>query len=341
MNALTHRDQQWSLSSVLLELTYRCNWDCFFCYNDIDLKGKALSKAQYEELLDDLARMQVLTLTLSGGEPLAHPHFFDIGGRARDLGFVVRVKSNGHALRGAMVRRLRDEVDPFIVDVSIHGTTAEVHDRQTRVPGSFDRLLENIVEMKAEGIRVKANFPLTSWNEHQIDDVFPLAERLGVRAQIDPTITKRDNGDTTPLRIRPSAAAIARLEEIVPKTETQAMADDYSGPNCGAGISSVTIDPFGTVYPCVQWRAAVGNLHQRRISEMWSEPSTELLDIRDENFEVAAEVKRRLPTGSGLQFCPGSALLESGQATGSYEAFDYRLQLERGKTNSTALPIVD
>jgi hypothetical protein len=52
----------------------------------------------------------VLNLTLSGGEPLAHPDFFLLGSRARELGFVVRVKSNGHALRGAALRRLRDKV---------------------------------------------------------------------------------------------------------------------------------------------------------------------------------------------------------------------------------------
>ena len=46
----------------------------------------------------------MLNLTLSGGEPLAHPDFFLLGSRARELGFVVRVKSNGHALRGAALR---------------------------------------------------------------------------------------------------------------------------------------------------------------------------------------------------------------------------------------------
>ena len=37
------------LFSVLVELTYRCNLDCSFCYNDTSLKGTALSKEQYFE----------------------------------------------------------------------------------------------------------------------------------------------------------------------------------------------------------------------------------------------------------------------------------------------------
>ncbi|HEX8155397.1 MAG TPA: radical SAM protein, partial [Thermoanaerobaculia bacterium] len=88
--------RSWSenrLMSVLLELTYRCNLDCFFCYNDLGLRGKPLAFAQYETLLRELAAMNVMTVVLSGGEPLAHPDFFRIGALARELGFVVRIKS--------------------------------------------------------------------------------------------------------------------------------------------------------------------------------------------------------------------------------------------------------
>ncbi len=60
------------LFSALLELTYRCNLNCFFCYNDLDLKGVPLSKKEYFRFLEDLQDMQVLNLSLSGGEPLAH-----------------------------------------------------------------------------------------------------------------------------------------------------------------------------------------------------------------------------------------------------------------------------
>ena len=78
------------LFSVLVELTYRCNLDCFFCYNDLGLKGEPLSRAQYYRLFDELRDLQVLHLTLSGGEPLAHPDFLALGARARELGFAVR-----------------------------------------------------------------------------------------------------------------------------------------------------------------------------------------------------------------------------------------------------------
>lgn len=133
------------LFSALIELTYRCNLDCFFCYNDTSLSGQPLTFDEYCALFDDLRGMGTLNLTFSGGEPFAHPRFFDLGAKARDMGFVVRVKTNGHALRGRLLQRLVEEVDPFHLDVSLHGATAATHDRQTRVTGSFDQLQANLM----------------------------------------------------------------------------------------------------------------------------------------------------------------------------------------------------
>ncbi len=159
--------------------------------------------------------MGVLNLTFSGGEPLANKDFFAIAGRARELGFVIRIKSNGHALRGAVARRLREEVDPYIVEVSLHGASAAVHDRQTRVQGSFERLLSNLQELRDLGIRLKVNSTLTRYNEHELDDMFAICDELGAQFQVDPEVKPRDNGDRTPIALMASAAPKARLGELL------------------------------------------------------------------------------------------------------------------------------
>ena len=195
------------LFSVLVELTYRCNLDCFFCYNDVGAAGRAaLAATHYFRLFAELRELEVLNLTLSGGEPLAHPDFLALGARARELGFAVRIKSNGHALRGELARRVRDEVDPFLIEVSLHGATAATHDRQTRVAGSFERLLANLAELRALGLRVKLNSTLTAWNEGEIAGMFALADALGLPLQVDPEVTPRDDGGREPLAGRRLAA---------------------------------------------------------------------------------------------------------------------------------------
>lgn len=317
--------RSWSdnrLFAVLIELTYRCNLDCFFCYNDLGLRGRPLTFEQYETFLRDLAAMNVLNVTLSGGEPLAHPEFFRIGALARDLGFVVRVKSNGHALRGDLARRLREEVDPFVVEVSLHGANAATHDRQTRVAGSFVRLIENLHQMLALGLRVKINSTLTSWNESETAEMYALCDSIGLPLRFDMQVSPRDDGNRTPLDVSPSREGVRHLLQV--ENERYARFSTPAGPgvvpaaaqplpekHCGAGSSGIAIDPYGNLYPCVQWRRAVANLHDVRIADIWESGFDQ---IRRETVEAAGVVAAH-PHGRLLNFCPGLAEVLTGSST--------------------------
>lgn len=326
------------LLSALIELTYRCNLNCFFCYNDPNLKGVPLSTEQYVQFFKDLRELGTLNLTFSGGEPLARADFFTLGRQARELGFVVRVKSNGHALNGRLARRLKEEVDPFILDISLHGACAETHDRQTRVPGSFRKLLANLGELRALGLRVQLNSPLTAWNEMDLEALFALADEWNLPIKIDPQITPRDDGDLGPLQVAASRAGVARLLELqqqrhhqrqtAPSAEHTAEANTKppTTKHCGAGSSTVTVDPFGNVYPCVQWRRQVGNLHQQSIQAIWRH-SAPLNEVR----QLAGDVKQAMSQYStqAFGFCPGLAEQEAGAATHLYPAARLLLELRQ------------
>jgi MoaA/NifB/PqqE/SkfB family radical SAM enzyme len=371
----TWRDNR--LFSVLVELTYRCNLDCFFCYNDLALRGRPLRFEQYCDFFGDLRQLEVLNLTLSGGEPLAHPDFLRLGARARELGFVVRIKSNGHALRGTMARRVRDEIDPFLIEISLHGATAAVHDRQTREPGSFDRLLQNLGELRRLGLRIKLNSTLTAWNEHESAAMMALADRLEMPLQIDPEVTPRDDGSREPLSVSASRAGVLRLFELLAERAAAArarqapeaavpasaaplaplapmaplapavrpgppgdrpapvqvmrLADDGLAPataekHCGAGSSGIAVDPYGNVYPCVQWRRPVGNLHERSIRDIWA-TSSGLAEVRALTVEAKKMVDGYGAGGALLAFCPGNAAALGGDPLRVYPAAQRRMEL--------------
>ncbi len=271
------------LHSVTLELTYRCNLDCFFCYNDRGKSGRPLALTQYLRLLEDLARLQTLHLMLTGGEPMVHPDFFEIGRKARDLGFVTRVRTNGHSLGRRIAARLKAEVDPYLVEVSLHGATAEVHDRQTRVRGSFERLIGHLKTAGDLDLRLGVVTTPTAWNEHQIDDMVALCEGLGVPLRFQGPVAPRDNGDITPLAIQPSAAVWERVAvamqrrlaaEGVSRDQTEAVRGSELGPEqpatCSVGVAGVDIDPFGNVQACMHLQESAGNLHQQSIEEIWN-----------------------------------------------------------------------
>ena len=319
------------LYSALIELTYQCNLDCFFCYNDLSMHGKRMHLQDHRKLLEDLARMNVFSVSLSGGEPLAYPHFFELGAYARELGFMITVKTNGHMVGPRIAKRLKEEVDPYIIETSLHGACAETHDRQTRVPGSFDRLMKNIPAMLEQGMKISVNSALTRWNEHEIVDMYAIADKFGVKLQIDPDVTPRDDGDKEPmsisasdngiremLNIHLSRAANARSKVAIPIKIASAQpakppSEKKRLKNCAVGSTVISVDPFGNVYPCVALRRKVGNVHEHSIEEIWNE-SKELENIREMAFK-AHELKEK----NGFSgFCPGLAETNTGDPLGIY-----------------------
>lgn len=327
----SHRD---TLFSVLLELTYRCDLDCFYCFNDVRKKGTPVSTERYLALLQELRDLNVLNLVLSGGEPLLHPAFWAIGRRARELAFSTRVKTNGHALDGETARRLRDEVWPFMVDVSLHGATAETHDRQTRVAGSFDRLMGNLPAMKAAGLHVKLNSTATAWNFAEIGEMYRIADELGVRLDVNLTVDPRDDGDRTPLAIAPTVeqlrVAAGFLERRGIGNRIPRGADpvdelpESTSPegrlkNCGVAASTLAVDPYGDVLPCVQWRLPVGNIHASTLPEIWLK-NQRLEQVRAMSVQAAQMVASSGPTGPLMAFCPALAVRQTGSPIGIYPA---------------------
>lgn len=315
------------LLTAHLELTYACNLDCHFCYNDRARPGSPLATAEWLSLVDDLAELQVLNLVLSGGEPTVHPDFFALGSHARRRGFVVRIKTNGILLRGAWLDRLIAEIDPFVLEVSLHGACAATHDRQTRVAGSFERLMENLHTARGR-VRLQLNAPLTLWNEGEVADLVALARELELPLRIDPEVTPRDDGSLAPLEIAPSASGLRRWLETEGVRAAPVVAPNPHGTctgdrdkHCGAGSATVLVDPFGNVMPCVQWRRTLGNVRTTPLARLWR--SAALHDAR----EALVQVKRE--TGGEVDHCPGVARAITGSLSGRTEQQSRRDQVRR------------
>ena len=66
-----------------------------------------------------------------------------------------------------------------------------------------------------------------------------------------------------------------------------------------AGSAGVAVDPYGNVYPCVQWRRPVGNLHQQSIGEIWT-TSAGLRQVRELTTQAKGLVDSYGPAGALL-----------------------------------------
>src|SRR2546428_8513874 len=194
-------ERNWSRAvpmSALFELTFVCNHACSFCYN-CPTGQKEMSTAEVIDALKKLADFNILYLTLTGGEPLVRRDFFEIARVARELGFALRIYTNGFLIDEPMAKRIKEIANPIEMEISIHGARPETHEKLTCVPGSLQRVLNAAKHLHARGVKVTLKCPITRDNQEEVLDMHRLAEDLGVTIIFDPVITPRDDGDKDPL----------------------------------------------------------------------------------------------------------------------------------------------
>lgn len=298
--------------SASLELTYRCNWRCVFCYNPRHHDRRGLSGTEWLTVLDDLRALGTLYVALTGGEPLTHPEFLSIARGARERAFALRILTNGALVTDALADGIA-ALRPLAVELSLHGATAETHDHATAIPGSFDAMRRGLDRLLFRKVAVVLKTPLTRLNEAEMEGLRRIADEHGVPWRIDPVLTPRDDGDAGPLAFRASTEAVERMFHDL-KAQGQLPREERAegGTNCGLGRTTIAVDPEGNVFPCLQWRRApLGNVRETRLREMWAGSAERL-----EAASVARAANDRMVGAGGalasFPFCPALALQRTG-----------------------------
>lgn len=327
MNPLEEqRTRNWNNAvpmSALFELTFVCNHACSFCYN-CPTGQREMNTAEVLDALRKMADFNILYLTLSGGEPLLRRDFFEIAAAARQMGFAIRIYTNGYLIDEAMALRIKEIANPVEMEISLHGAKPETHDRLTCVPGSHAKIVKATRLLREQGIKVNFKVPVTRDNQEEVLDMERLANELGVRIQFDTVITPRDDGDKDPVGLMATDDFLERFwsgddyrtarKEDVPRPR-------QDGPGeavCGTGRSAFAIDPYGNIYPCVQLRRKIANIKDlTSLRDMWRQ-SPVLIQVRREAIEIAQETLKQTKNGEQCGFCMGVAEVQLGDPKAIY-----------------------
>jgi MoaA/NifB/PqqE/SkfB family radical SAM enzyme len=165
---------------VAWQITNECNLACLHCIEESG-PGKAFKDELDREgalaVVDQLMDHEVPYLSFSGGEPMLHPHFFEMVERVTSRGSQLKIETNGHYLTPENCARLK-ALEVKAVQVSLDGATSATFGRM-RVRGEFDRTVEGIRKLVAAGVDVEINFSPAAFNIHEAARIVDLAFELG------------------------------------------------------------------------------------------------------------------------------------------------------------------
>jgi len=258
--------------SAMLEIADRCNEACIHCYQVQGQKGE-LPTADWERVLDELAEMGVMILTFSGGEPTLRKDFLHLVGYARRLRFAVKVYSNALNISTEMAQEL-GRLAVQEVQISLYSHEAAAHDRVTRVPGSFERVVAATRDLLAAGVRVLLKTPMLSLAELDVPRYIDFVTALGASYAIDPKLSPREDGDFAPRALAiDKPAHLALLREPRLRTNLKQGPKPQSKHVCGACRGNVHVEPNGELRPCTQWAVPTGDA-TTGVARAWSENAT-------------------------------------------------------------------
>jgi len=300
------------------EVTFRCNHDCVFCYNTReDEAGKTeMSVSDYRRAFKMVKELGVLFVTLTGGEPLLRKDFFEIAGAAKEEALALRIFTNGYLIDEEMAARIKKLV-PFEVEMSIHGHNAETHEKVTRVKGSFDTLLQAVDNLRKLDVKVNLKSIITRFNEDELEGIVEIAKQKGCSITFDPVISPRDNGELSPIQYATDEEHLKKFwVEIYPKMRNSLLApvveDNCVWAVCGIGRASIAIDPYGDIFPCLQWREKIGNIKEvADLKDLWHN-SAVLNKVRGIAMRVKEEVLDKVEYGNFCSYCPAVARQVTG-----------------------------
>ena len=146
-------------TSVVFSMTKACKYKCRHCYQHND-KGKDLDDEMLVKTALEVRDTGVSMFDIEGGEPFLRFDRLLKLVRALDDRSEIWVNSTGAGIENGMLETLV-EAGLFGMMVSIHSPDAEIHDRFTGIPGSFQRAYDALKTCRGKGITAAFNTVLS------------------------------------------------------------------------------------------------------------------------------------------------------------------------------------
>lgn len=262
-----------------------CNHRCGWCVSMMAHTGEMMRFERFEELVEELKRLDVRSVVLKGGgEPTVHPRFVDMLEKLHGLGLGVGLITNGSMPRKGSIEAVLACADwvRFSVDAADAATHEAIHGTK-----DFEKVIGNIEQMARRTTRtlLGMNFVAEGRNHRQIAPFAALGKSLGVayvsiRCVFDPANPLSDEARAA---MRQGAAAAKQYEDARFRVFTGNFTDAYLDADAGKpfpydkclGPNMVgVVGAEGEVYACCFLRGdkrfSFGNVNERSFADIWN-----------------------------------------------------------------------
>lgn len=260
---------------IQVELTYKCNSRCSFCYNP-DHKGSK-SKIAVEDILSEINTYCLSHVQLIGGEVTTIkelPYYLDLLNKTKWKSIV----TNGRIFRSDIEGKI-DEIY-----ISLHGDQL-THEDLTQEIGSYEVILDNIKRYVSWGIDVNSDTVLTKFNADKIYSIAEKAKSIGMkrifvnifqpegigsaRPDYSPSLEQIRSAITQLLIVRDKLDFEVYFGTSTPFCLDERLITEKLAFRCGAGEWFGSVNPSGEFRICNHSTKSYGNIIDMPLNKIW------------------------------------------------------------------------
>lgn len=292
------------LRSIHIEVADACNERCIHCYIPNERKNNVMDSTLFYRIIEEGRKMNIVHVTLSGGEPLIHKDILGFLKKCRELELSVNVLSNLTLLTNDIISEMKKN-SLLSVQVSLYSMDAAVHDSITKLSGSFEKTKAGILRLCDKGIPVQISCPIIKQNKDSYVDVLHWGWKHNIAVATEPVIFAAYDHSCCNLENRLSIEEVGDVltiqmqegyAESIYKTAKDKEKLTGNDPICSVCRYSFCVTANGKVFPCAGWQNnVIGDLNRQSVQEVWetSKKIQELRRIKRSQFPKCLDCKDR------------------------------------------------
>lgn len=297
INDLNHRIEKKTglpLKDLSVELTRQCNFSCKHCFLINPVSGTTrkpeLPYDKWVEIFEQYAAENGLFITLTGGEPLLRNDFKELWVYLKKRGFLITLFTNGSLIDQEMAEFFA-KWTPLEVSITLYGASEETYHKATGRKNSFGKVVNALSLLKEKGIPLEVKGVFSKLNVEDFMQIREISLNYCDLFRWDMALMGAypySGNKPMDIRLTPEEYAEIELQDPVRRTEMQTIFKKWDPSSfigskeraftCNvANGSSVHIDAYGSMHPCLPLESEGYDVVNGTLSEGWNSAIPDLV----------------------------------------------------------------
>lgn len=345
--------------TAVWEITNGCNMRCNHCGSSCeDARKDELTTEEALNACDDMGRLGMKWITLSGGEPLTRKDWPLLAGRLFKNGIIPNIITNGWLVNDTMVR-IAEENGVETISISLDGIK-ETHDG-IRKKGSYDKVISAFKTLDTFNHMSGANTTVTKHNIGELDQIkeillqnrvklwqiqigLPMGNLAKTREKaVDPEVVDYllDYSYKTTMegkiKVFPAdCLGYFTSREVIVRQMSMGSSTPVLWQGCNAGKRSFGLLHNGDVLGCTSIRDKSfieGNIRMKSLYDIWHAPNSFSWSRNMDKAQLSGGCQECVYGNVCLGGCPNTRLTFNGSIYSENQYCAYNLAMKKTRAN--------